>query len=112
MYAVANCTISILRATTTDTYADVVDDPQSAPVATGVPANLISSSHTSWSQGTGTPRTQQRYTALVGSTTDVQAGDLIRDDTHGGITFTVLAATQPNAVGHIPDIQLDLDLLA
>lgn len=111
MYAAATCSTSIIRSTATDEYGDPTDNPAADPIYTGVPASILVSSSFITPQGASTPRQVLRYSGQIGSDTDIQKNDLLRDDTHG-ITYTVAGVVQGNGIGHTPDLELELDRLA
>lgn len=105
MYGLANCLISVLRGTSTDTWGDQVDN--GAIAASGIPARILVRSRTVFDESTQEPRVVQIVSGAVASTADVRDGDQIRDDTHS-VTYTVQSVTQPNGVGLVPDLELDL----
>lgn len=105
MYALATCTTSILRGTSTDAYGDVIDNATVA--ASGIPASIIVSSRTVQDSATQTSRVVETIHCEMISNLDVRDTDQIRDDTHG-ITYAVQAVTQPNGPGITPDLQIEL----
>jgi len=44
----------------------------------------------------------------VQSDTDVRVGDRLRDDTHGGVIYTVENVTDPGGAGNTADLELEL----
>lgn len=107
MYAPATCLATILRPTGAKTAGG---DPAAVytVVATGVPASITEDSRRTSDRATQTPRTVRVLSALVGSTQDVQVGDRLRDDTHGGLLYVVKTVTQDRSFGYAPDLELDL----
>ena len=105
MYGLANCTVSILRGTTTDQWGDTVDS--GAVAATGIPAFIVVRSRSVFDPSTQTPRTVQTIVGAIGSTVDVRDTDQILDETHS-VTYAVESVTQPLAAGITPDQTLEL----
>lgn len=105
MYGLANCTISVLRGTTTDVWGDTVDS--SAVVNQAVPAFIVVKSRTVYDPSTQSPRVVQTIIGAIGSDVDVRDTDQILDETHG-VTYSVESVTQPLAAGITPDQTLEL----
>lgn len=109
MYQPATCTASLLRR---DPNAkNDRGDPGGvfAVVATGLPASIAETSRRTWDRATQTPRTVRVLSGLLGSGVDVRTGDRLRDDTNGGLLYTIKTVTQPRSFGYTPDLELDLD---
>ena len=106
MYGLANCSVSILRGTTTDTWGDTVDNGTVA--ASGIPAFITVDSRSVTDPASQTPRVVQTIRGAVSSTVDIRDTDQLRDDTHGGVVYAVEAVTQPLAAGVTPDQELEL----
>lgn len=109
MYALANCTVSILRGTSTNEYGDEVDSD--TVVASGIPASIVVRSKSSSDPSTQVSRVIQQVVGVVGSNVDIQDTDRLRDDTNG-ITYAIESVIQANGPGHTPDLQLDLQRVA
>lgn len=105
MYSLANCTVSVLRGTSTNAYGDVLDNNTVA--ASGIPAFIAVQSRTVTDAASQTPRVVQTIRGALGSAVDIQDTDQLRDDTHG-VTYAVEAVTQPLAAGITPDLELEL----
>lgn len=108
MYQPATCTATILRR---DPDAKTpLGDPAGvyAQVATGLPASIVEASRRTWDKATQTPRVVRVLTGLLGSGSDVQVGDRLRDDSNGGLLYVVKTVTQPRSYGYTPDLELDL----
>lgn len=108
MFAVANTWVDVLRGVTEDDWGNPVDNQ--AIAATGVPAQIIVSQVLVTTNADQAPRLVQVVTGAVGSERDVRTGDQLRDTRHG-ITYTVVSATQENAIGRVPDLTLQLHRL-
>jgi len=107
VYALATCTASIFRATTSDpVYGNPIPD-NTVPLYTGVIASIVEKDSRTWDRATQTPRVVRVVRGTVGSTTDILTGDRIRDDTHGEL-YTVHNVTRPRAPGRTPDVELEL----
>lgn len=105
MYGLANCLVSVLRGTSTDTWGDTVDNGTVA--ASGIPAFIVVKSKAITDPATQTPRVVQQIVGAVGSNVDIRDTDQLRDDTNG-VTYAVEAVTQPGGAGITPDLVLDL----
>lgn len=106
MYALATCLASVLRGTTTDDYLDTVD---AVTVATaGLPAAIRERTSRVSGGATGQPRVVRTVAGQVRSGTDVRIGDRLRDDTHGGVIYTVENVTDPGGPGNTADLELEL----
>lgn len=105
MYALATCTVSILRGTSTNQFGDTVDNGTVA--ASGIPASIIVRTKSVSDAGTQTPRVIQQVMGAIGSNVDIRDTDQLRDDTHG-ITYSIQSVIQPNGPGLTPDLQLEL----
>ncbi|GAA1281511.1 hypothetical protein [Saccharothrix xinjiangensis] len=109
MYAVATCTGSIYRGTTTDDVGDTVDvDVDTAtPVATRVLARIKTRTVQLRDQTTQNPITVRRPVAEMQSDTDIRPGDRYRCTRHRD-TYVVLSATQPDQLGRESDLIVQL----
>lgn len=107
MYAPASCLASILRPTGATTPLGDAAGTYDL-VATGVPASITEDSRSTYDRATQTPRTVRTLSALLGSGTDVQVGDRLRDDTHGGLLYVVKTVTQERSYGYLPDLEIDI----
>lgn len=105
MYALATCTASVLRGTSTNSFGDVTDT--ATVLTSGIPASVIVKTRTVFDTATQTPRVIERITGAVGSGVDIRDTDQLRDDTHG-VVYAVQSVTQPNGPGLVPDLQLEL----
>lgn len=105
MYGLANCTVSILRGTSTDQWGDTVDNGSVA--ASGIPAFIVVRSRQVYDPSTQTPRTVQTIVGAVGSEVSILDSDQIFDETHS-VTYAVESVTQPLAAGITPDQTLEL----
>lgn len=105
MYGLANCTISVLRGTTTDAWGDIVDS--SAVHASAIPAFIVVKSRTVYDPSTQTPRAVQSIVGAVGSDVDIRDTDQILDESHS-VTYAVESVTQPLGAGITPDQTLEL----
>jgi len=106
MYALATCLASVLRGTSTDVYLDVVDADIVA--ATGLSAAIRERTSRVSGGATGAPRVVRVVSGQVQSDTDVRVGDRLRDDTHGGVIYTVENVTDPGGAGNTADLELEL----
>lgn len=106
MYALATCLASVLRGTTTDAYLDTVDAVVVA--AAGLPAAIRERTSRVSGGASGQPRVVRVVSGQVGSGTDVRIGDRLRDDTHGGVIYTVENVTDPGGPGGTADLELEL----
>jgi hypothetical protein len=105
MYALATCTASVLRGTSTNQYGDLQDN--GTVVATGLLASIQEADRTVWDPATQTPRIVRKIWAAMQSDAPIQSGDQLRDDTHG-ITYMVNSVTQPGGPGWTSDLEIDL----
>lgn len=106
MYAVATCTISILRGTAQDPiYGDTYDTTQ--VIATGIPASIIERSQKITTPGNPTPRIVRAIDGIVGSATDITDADRIRDEKTGQV-YVVTAVINSALPGMASDTQLEL----
>jgi hypothetical protein len=105
MYALATCRGSILRGTTTDEYGDVADAANI--IATGVLASIQETTHRVWDRATQTPRIVRGFGCSMPSTTDIGPDDRFRDDTNG-VTYIVVAVTQPGGPAWTSDLEVEL----
>ena len=106
MYAVATCTISILRGTATDAvYGDSYATGQ--VVASGVPASIIERTQKIVTPGNPAPRIVRSIDGIVGSQTDITDADRIRDEKTGQI-YIVTAVINSALPGMSSDTQLEL----
>lgn len=107
MWALATCRGSVFRGSTPDpTYRHPVPN-NTAPLYTGVLAEITERDRRVWDPATQTPRVVRIVTGKVPSTTDVLTGDRFRDDTNG-VLYVVQNVTRPRAAGRAPDVVLDL----
>ena len=106
IYALATCLASVLRGTSTDTYLDTV---ATATVAVaGLPAAIRERTSRVSGGATGQPRVVRVVAGQVQSGTDVRVGDRLRDDTHGGVIYTIENVTDPSGAGATADLELEL----
>lgn len=106
MYAVATCTISILRGTATDlVYGDSYDTMQ--VVAAGVPASIIERQQKIVTPGNPQPRIVRSIDGIVGSGVDITDADRIRDEKTGQV-YVVTAVINSALPGMSSDTQLEL----
>lgn len=82
-----------------------------AQVSTGLPCSITEDNKRTWDAATQTPRTVRVLSALMNTGTDIRKGDQLRDDTHGGVLYTVKDVTQERSFGYSPEIEIDLQLL-
>lgn len=107
MYAPATCLATVLRPTGTLNARGDASATYSV-VSTGNPASITEDGRRTWDAATQTPRTVRTLSALIGSTTDIQPGDRLRDDTHGGRLYVVKTVTRERSFAYAPDLELDL----
>lgn len=106
MYAIATCTISILRGTAVDpVYGDTFATSQ--VVATGVPASIIEREQKIFTPGNAVPRIVRGIDGIVGSQTDITAADRVQDETTGQV-YIVTAVINSALPGLSSDTQLEL----
>lgn len=106
MYAIATCTISILRGAATDpVYGDSYDTSQ--VVASGIPASIIERNQKITTPGNPTPRIVRGFDGIVGSATDIRDSDRIRDEATGQV-YVVTGVINSAMPGMISDTQLVL----
>lgn len=106
MYAIATCSISILRGTATDlVYGDTYDTEQ--VIATGIPASIIERNQKITTPGNATPRVVRAIDGLVGSNIDITDNDRIRDERTGQV-YVVVAVINSALPGMASDTQLEL----
>lgn len=105
MYAIASCTASILRGTTTDQFGDPADN--GTVVASGVPFLIQDVNQTVFDPATQTRRVIRAIEAACQSDVDLRVGDQVRDDTNG-ITYIVHDVTKPFGPAWTPDLDVEL----
>lgn len=105
MYGLANCSISIMRGTSTDQWGDTIDSGNI--VNQHVPAFIVVRSKQVYDPSTQSPRTVQTIVGAVGSAVDIRDTDQVFDETHS-VTYSVESVTQPLASGITPDQTLEL----
>jgi hypothetical protein len=107
MYGLASHRVSILRATTTNNYGDVIDDDSATPVATGVLAALAVTNTTRHNPATQDIRTIRSISGAVQSDIDVRETDRLLDEGTGSI-YVVESVTQPLGPGFAGNLELVL----
>lgn len=106
MYAVATCTISILRGTANDpVYGDTFATSQ--VIASGVPASIIERTQKIVTPGNAAPRIVRSIDGIVGSQIDITDADRIRDEKTGQV-YVVIAVINSALPGMTSDTQLEL----
>lgn len=107
MYAIATCTVSVLRGTSTDpVYGDTT--AAMAVVASGIPASIIEDRNPrTTTPGNPTPRITRGYSGIVGSTVDVTDRDRLKDERTGAI-YVIVSVSHQAAPGFTPDRTLEL----
>ena len=105
MYALATTRVTILRGRTVDDVGDSIDT--NTVHRSGVIAALIEKNHTTWDAATQQRRTVRVIYLTLPSGTDVLTTDRIRDE-ETGYVYSIRELTQPNAVGIVPDLDLEL----
>lgn len=105
MYAIASCTASILRGTTTNEFGDTVDTD--TVIQSGIPFYISDIADRVWDPSTQTPRVIRSIDGQCQSDVDLRIGDRVRDDTNG-ITYIVNDVTQPYGAGWTSDLDVDL----
>jgi hypothetical protein len=108
MYAQPNTTISVLSSTTTDSRGDVADT--AAASAAGVPCALVLGTKRVWLPDSGQTRQITYWTGYVPSTTTVEVGDRVRDETDDQI-YVVAGVATPKSSQTTYDTMLDLQQL-
>lgn len=106
MKARATTTISILRGAAADDYGDQEDTERT--VASRIPASLLERTRTIRRYDSTTPERVKSITGRVGSGTDVQLEDRVRDERTSTIYIVDDVIQQQGLMGHTPDIRLDL----
>lgn len=110
MYAAATTTISILRGDdATDRYLD--SEPSDSIAHSGVIASIISRSRVISSPDTSEPMTVTSITGRVGSGTDIQYNDRIKDE-RTGVIYQIMDMGLNQAPYNTPDIVLTLKQVA
>lgn len=106
MYAIATCTISILRGTAKDLiYGDSYDTSQ--VIASGVPASIIERTQKIITPGNAAPRIVRAIDGIVGPATDIADSDRVQDEKTGQI-YVVTAVINSALPGMDSDTQLEL----
>jgi hypothetical protein len=105
MYALANCTASILRGSTEDEFGQQVDS--NTVVTSGITAQITERGRTVQDTNTLTPRTVRDVRGIVPSGTDIRQGDQLRDDTNSR-TYLVVEVIRPGNLGVTRDVELQL----
>lgn len=105
MYALANCTASILRGTTEDDFGQQVDN--NTVVTSEVLAQITESGRSVQDPNSLTPRTVRDVRGIVPSGTAIRQGDQLRDDTNSR-TYLVIEVIRPGNLGVTRDITLQL----
>lgn len=105
MYALATCTASILRGTTTDGYLDEVDGQ--TVVAAGLVCAIRETASRVHDETSEAPRVVRVLRAQLQSDVDARVEDRLRDDTHD-VIYVVDNVTSLGGPGYAPDIELEL----
>lgn len=105
MRAAANCTVSILRGSTTDSYGDVVD--QNTVVQSGVQAWIFEQNRRVFVPAEGAFRIIRTYAARVGSEIDVRKDDRLLHEQTTDI-YLVTDLSDSSSAAHRPDTVLQL----
>lgn len=106
MYAIATCSISILRGEANDlVYGDSYATSQ--VIATGVAASIIERTQKIVTPGNAAPRIVRSIDGIVGSQTDITDADRIRDEKTGQV-YVVVAVIDSALPGMSSDTQLEL----
>ena len=108
MYALANCTASILRDTVEGDVDEFGDEVESnTVVTTGITAQVTERGRTVQDPNSLTPRTVRDVRGIVPSGTAIRQGDQLRDDTNNR-TYLVVEVIRPGNLGITRDITLQL----
>lgn len=107
MYAIATCTVSVLRGTTVDpVYGDTA--ATMTVIASGIPASIVEQPQTKvTTPGNATPRVTRVYDGIVGSNVDVTDRDRLKDERTGQI-YVITSVSQQALPGIISDQSLEL----
>lgn len=105
--ALATTRVDVLRGSTTDDYADPVDDNTGQPVLAGLACSLMERTRRVFNPVDGTPRIVRYVVGRVPHGTDVQVGDRLRD-TGDRTLYMVESIDQPQHPALGLDLRLDL----
>jgi hypothetical protein len=105
MYALANCTASILRGSEEDEFGQQVDS--NTVVTTGILAQITEQGRTVQDTNSLTPRTVRLVKGIVPSATNIRQGDQLRDDVNNR-TYRVVEVIRPGNLGITRDLELQL----
>jgi len=105
MLALATCTVSILRGTSTDNYGDLNDT--ATVVASGVPASLLEQRRVVTTFGDDRPQVVRYWTGRVPAGTDIQADDRVLNEQTNAV-FIVDSLSTETAVVHNGETRVDL----
>jgi len=105
MLATPTTLVSILRGTTTDTYGDEVDTD--TLVYADLPASIMETMRTVFSQDAATPMIVRVVTGRVGGGTDIRVGDRLLDQATSQ-RYMADSFTRSSSPIHTPDVVLDL----
>lgn len=102
----ANCTITLLRGTTTNQYGDEIDS--NTPLMTGIPATLIETGKTVQDPSTPTPRTIRQIYCSVPYWTGILNTDRLLDERNQDVFIILSVTTPPTIIGAPVDLVLTL----
>lgn len=105
MRAAANCTVSILRGTTTDTYGDEVDTLTA--VQTGVVAWIFEQNRRVYLPAEAAYRIVRTYAGRVGAEVDIRKDDRVKNEQTNAV-YLVTDIADSGSAAHRPDIVLQL----
>lgn len=106
MFGLASTTVSVYRGTTTNSAGDVEDD-NSTPAASGIPASITRSRNPlAFTESSYTPRTINWYRIRLPRRTVVLDEDRLKDEKTGDF-YIVDAAVRAPGVGPAPDLMVE-----
>lgn len=106
MRARATTTVSILRGTSTNGYADEVDEP--TPIYTKIPASIIEQNRRTYLPAEGAVRVVRSTRCRLTAGTDVLKSDRILDELTNAVYVINDLNSSPGSPVHMPDIILEL----
>ena len=103
---IANCTVTVLRGTTSNQFGDTID--ANTPVLTGVPAFIAETGKTTQDPSTPTPRVIRQVAGQIGDFTGLLSTDRLMRERDSQL-FIVLDVTTPDSLLGAPvDLVLSL----
>jgi hypothetical protein len=107
IYAVATCTVSVLRGTTVDpVYGDMT--ATMTVIASGIPCSIVEQPRAKvTTPGNPTPRVTRDYDGIIGSDVDVTDYDRLKDEKSGQI-YVIVSVSQQALPGITSDQSLEL----